>query len=128
MLKKENKIIILILTIICVIWLFIGIYHLIIKQSINTYIADVLLNSLSLFYIYKIIKDNNFIGNIKLKFSLFFLFNGVFFLLWNCVTLILNNNIESFDTFYFFSDFLMIILSLLLCDKDICIKIQKFFK
>ena len=125
---KENKIILLILTLLCFVWTCVGAYHLITQDTMNIYIVDLLLNPIGIFYIFKVAKNNNLKGSVKMRFLAFFFLYGAGFLVWDCCDVLSAGSIHNLDTFYFFSDCLMMILSLLLCDKDICVIIQRFLK
>lgn len=125
---KKNNFILSIFTLLCVVWLCVGVYHSIIQGTINIYIADILLNPIGIFYIFKVTKNNNLAGAVKMRFAIFFFMYGLFFLGCDCYDVLSAGSIDKIDTFYFFSDFIMIILSLFLCDKDICVIIQGFFK
>lgn len=124
----KNKFIISIITLLCLICICVGGYHLLIQDPMHTYIADLPLSVVGVFYTFKVAKNDNLKSVIKMRFSLFFFLYGLFFLVRDIFIIFNAGSIHEIDTFYLLSDCLIIILSLLLCDKDICVIIQRFFK
>jgi len=125
--RITNKITLLLLSSLCIIWFFIGIYYTQ-QKNINIYITDIIINPLGISIIIYAARNNNLKNKSKFILSLYFFLYGSFFLIYDCYFTIATDSIHNLDTFYFISDILMIYLSINICFREIYVAIKRIIK